>query len=89
MEWVDVLDADGNPIVEHSAGEYVPYAFSELIPFFHFPGQKLLCPRQYANQKSVMDECGMGVVGYFKVGAGWRGALRPVGSFLWKLFFGP
>lgn len=66
-QWVNVVDADGNPVVNRHAGEYIPYSFSEVIPFFHFPGQRVLCPGQFKKQSSVLDECGMGVVAYFKI----------------------
>lgn len=40
--------------IKHRAGTTVPYSMAEPIPFYKFPGMKLFCPKQFANQVSLL-----------------------------------
>ena len=48
-------------------GDWRPYPFDTPIPFYKFPCFKIFYPHQWEDQSSPVDDCGIGVTGYFKL----------------------
>jgi len=65
---LDFVDKEHIPEnITAMVGEYRPHPFETPIPYYKFPGLKMFCPKQWQDQSSPVDECGIGVSGYFKM----------------------